>query len=265
MMDHLRVMIADDEAAARSRIRKLLSGDAGVQIVAEAASGKQAVAAVLEHAPDVLFLDVQMPGLDGFGVIEALPPDRLPAVVFVTAWDRYALRAFAARAVDYLLKPFDDERFAEALRNVRQRISEGRSAAMREMLLDLIAEARSAPPADAAEHPARGTERIPVPGRDGILLVDPGDVGWMEAAGDYVCLHAGATQHLVRGTLADFERRLAGRFARIHRSTLVRKDAVQRLTRRSHGDYDVTLEDGTVLRLTRQYRDVFARALGTRL
>jgi two-component system LytT family response regulator len=257
----LRIVIADDEAAARSRIRKLLRARAEFQVVAEATNGKQAVAAVLEHSPDVLFLDVQMPGLDGFGVIEALPVHRLPAVVFVTAYDQYALRAFAAQAVDYLLKPFDDERFGVALSNVRRRIREGRAEAMREALLDLISEVRAgrADAGGGAEQAA--PPRIPVPGRDGIVLVEVGEIAWIEAAGDYACLHAGATRHLIRGSLAELERRLGGRFVRIHRSALVRKDAVKKLSPRSHGDYDVMLEDGTTLRLTRQHRAAFGRAL----
>jgi len=256
----LRIVIADDEAAARSRIRKLLLAGSGCEVVAEAPNGKEAVAAVLEHAPDVLFLDVQMPGLDGFAVIQRLLPHRLPAIVFVTAYDRYALRAFEAQAVDYLLKPFDDERFEEALANARRRVREGRSDAMRETLRSLLAAAQAEP----ADHPERDA-RIPVPARDGIDFVEVGDVGWIEAADNYACLHAGSVRHLIRNSLTELERRFGGRFVRIHRSVLVRKDAVRRLSPRSHGDYDLTLDDGTVLRLTRQHRAAFARAMGMNL
>jgi len=301
MSELLRIVIADDEAAARSRIRKLLDRRAGFRVVAEAASGKQAVEAVLEHAPDVLFLDVQMPGLDGFAVIEHLPRARLPAVVFVTAYDQYALRAFEAQAVDYLLKPFDDERFTDALANIERRIREGRSDAMREALIELMRHARDAgrgedealggDAARGAERtqedraPGSGDEawagrverpgvvpeharhepplaRIAVPERDRIVLVEVADIAWIEAAGDYACLHAGAARHLVRSSLAELERKLGGRFVRIHRSALVRKDAVRHLEPRTHGDYDVTLADGTRLKLTRQHREAFARALG---
>lgn len=275
-MTGIRTVIADDEAAARSRIRKLLREEQDVTLAAEAASGPETLDAVRRYDPDLLFLDIQMPGMDGFGVLEALLDDssRLPVVVFVTAYDEYALRAFEARAIDYVLKPFDDERFREALNHARQRLRERRSDRIRRQVEALVEEARigGAPEGDAeASPPARarpgadGPSSIPVRRRGRILLVAADDVDWIEAAGDYVRLHAGGETFLVRNSMNEMAERLGERFLRIHRSTIVRMDAVKELSPRTHGDYEVVLRDGTRLRLSRSYREAAAKALDIEL
>ena len=270
MSEPIRTVIADDEAAARAHLRRLLRHRPDFAAVAEAASGRTALAAVRRHDPDVLFLDVQMPGLDGFDVVARLPPERLPCVVFVTAYDQYALRAFEAHAVDYLLKPFDDERFGRALDHVRRRVRERHSTAEQARLRALLARVRPGAAVDDAAGSAPAAahsrlRRIPIRRRDEIVLLDVDRVEWIEASGDYVRLHTRSESWLARVSLDELERRLGDRFARIHRSAMVRTEAVARLCPRTHGDYDVVLRDGSQLRLSRSYRGAFSRAMGVEL
>lgn len=269
----IRALIADDEAIARSRLRKLLREHDDIAVVGEAAGGREAVDAVRRHGPDLLFLDIQMPGVSGFGVLEALLADaaRLPAVIFVTAYDEYAIRAFEVQAVDYLLKPFDDARFHQALEHARQRLRQERSEELRQRfaaLLDERGEAASGRAGDTA--PSRASEPeepplIPVHRRGRIVLVEVPDIDWIEAAGDYVRLHVGDDTHLVRTSMSDIKEKVGEAFLRIHRSAIVRRDAVRELSPRTHGDYDVVLEDGTQLRLSRSYRDEVSEVLGIEL
>ena len=274
-MTVIRAVIADDETAARSRIRKLLRAQPDVLVAAEAASGPETLEVVRRHEPDLLFLDIQIPGMSGFGVLEALLADsgRLPAVVFVTAYDEYALRAFEARAVDYLVKPFDDERFRAAVDHARQRLRERRSDRIRRHLEALLEEARIGAGGEETEarRPAKDApdadrpSLIPVRRRGRILLVETGDVDWIEAAGDYVRLHAGDETYLVRSSMNEMAAKVGQGFLRIHRSTVVRMDAVKELSPRTHGDYQVVLRDGTLLRLSRSYRAAAAAALDIEL
>jgi two-component system LytT family response regulator len=236
----LRAVLVDDEPPARQKLERLLAPIDGVGVVAEAGDGLEAVRVIEDVRPDLVFLDVQMPGLDGFGVLEALDLPVLPRVIFVTAHDQHALRAFEVRALDYLLKPVDPERLSDTVERVLR---------------------PTAPPPDPrsalGELPGarRRLDRFLVRLRGRMILVPVGDVAWIGAAGNYVELHVGDEVHLVRGSLQELERRLPARFVRIHRSTVVNLNRVGELHPWSHGDWLVRLDDGTELRLSRRYRD----------
>src|SRR5215211_8060937 len=234
----IRAVIVDDEPLARRGIRARLERAGGYAIVAECASGREAIAAIREHAPSVVFLDVQMPGIDGFGVIEQVGADKMPVVIFVTAYDTHALRAFEAHAFDYLLKPIDDVRFATTLERARRRVVEReesevarRLAALMQDLRPALASAESAPThrPDAGE-PAPLPNRIVIRDRDRVLFVDVGDIDWIGADGDYVRIHAAGKSHLVRDTMVAMEQRLdATQFVRIHRSAIVNVARIREL------------------------------------
>lgn len=249
-MERITVLIVDDEPPARAKLRRFLAAEAGVEVVGEAESGTEAVAAIERLRPALVFLDVQMPGLDGFGVLaalgEALDSEPLPHVVFVTAFDEYALRAFEVNAVDYLLKPFDSARFRTALERAKERLQR-RGGGDVERIAALLAQVRPRP---------EYLERILVRGRDRAVFLELSEVRWFEAEQNYVRLHTAGGSHLVRGTLAALEERLDPRhFLRIHRSRIVNTAHVRELRPWSHGDYQVVLRDGTELTLSRRYRD----------
>jgi two-component system LytT family response regulator len=245
-------MIVDDEPPARERIRALLADERDVAILQECDSGLEAVSAIRELEPDLVFLDVQMPGLDGFGVLEALGQERVPVIVFVTAYDAYAVRAFEVHALDYLLKPFDRERFQATLE--RARLTLGDRA-------DEASEPVAVPLPDSAGRPPL---RRLLGRRDGRLIVlKAGEIDWVESAANYVSLHVGKESYLVRETLQSLEGRLDPElFIRIHRSTIVNLDRVQEIEPYFHGDYIVRLRDGQRLTLSRTYRDRVQRHLG---
>lgn len=256
----LRALIVDDEPLARERLRTLLKADPEVEIAAECADGRKAIAAIHKHAPDLVFLDVQMPEVDGFAVIEAVGPARMPAVIFVTAYDKYALRAFEVHALDYLLKPFDRERFTRALERAKTRLQHdaaGRSGELGPRLLALL---------EALKAGARPVERLVIKSGGRVIFLRAEEIDWIEAAGNYVRLHAGREAHLLRETMSALEARLdAGRFRRIHRSTMVQLDRIKEMQPDFHGDYQVLLRDGTRLTLSRTYREKFREFLGDSL
>lgn len=242
----LTALVVDDEAPARKRLRDLIAEEPGIRLLAECEDGPSAVDAIVELGPDVVFLDVQMPEMDGFQVLEAVGADRIRALVFVTAYDEYALAAFEARALDYLLKPFTRERFRETL----SRLESDRSADVTERLERLIAERDER------------LERIPV--RDGsrIRFVAAKDIDWIEGDGNYVRLHGGNEEHRVRGTLRAFAARLSHQgFARIHQSYVVNLDRVRELQPWSHGEFVVVLESGKKLVSSRTYSGALRRLL----
>ena len=270
----IRAIIVDDEPLARRGIRARLDRAGGYTIVAECASGREAVAAIREHAPNVVFLDVQMPGIDGFGVIEEIGADRMPVVIFVTAYDTHALRAFEAHAFDYLLKPIDDVRFATTLERTRRRVVEReesevarRLAALMQDLRPALAAAESAPTRrPEAGEPAPLPNRIVIRDRDRMLFIDVGDIDWISADGDYVRIHTAGKSHLVRDTMLAMEQRLdATQFVRIHRSAIVNVARIRELRPYSSREYAVILHDGTRLRLSRRYRDRLRGRFGDRL
>jgi two-component system LytT family response regulator len=243
----IRALIVDDEPLAREGLKIHLARDKDVTIAGEAGEGRRAVALIASLKPDLVFLDVQMPGLDGFQVVEAIAPTALPTVLFVTAYDQYAIKAFEVHAVDYLLKPFTEERFAAALQRAKEDIAARGSQDSRRRLLQLIADR-----AGAADH----LQRFVIRAGEGYRLVSAADVASFEAQGNYVRLKTGTGQHLLRITMAELERRLdPKRFARIHRSTMVNIDRIKEITPAWHGDFEVLLTDGQRLRLSRNFRD----------
>ena len=247
MPEVIRVIIADDEPLARERIRDLLEREPNIEVVAECPDGHAAAQAVQQLSPDLLFLDVQMPELDGFAVLEqaALPPGL--CIVFVTAYDEYALRAFDVHAADYLLKPFDRDRFQIALRRARTLLAGQQQLESTSQLLGLLRELRSN---------SHAPSRIPIKTDGRVLFLRPEQIDWLEAADNYVRVHTRTGSYLVRDTLNEFEARLdLDAFARIHRGTIVNMDRVKELRPLFHGEYTVLLEDGTRLTLSRRYRD----------
>ena len=244
----LRVAIVDDEAHARAAIRILLGRRAGIDVVAECRNGIEAVEVLQWVTVDLLLLDVQMPGLDGFGVIRALGPDRVPPTVFVTAFDKYALRAFEVEAVDYVLKPFDEARFLAAFDRARRRIDERRGA---QWARRLMATTANGSPAAAVPN----LSRLPVPVGNRVVFVDFDDIDWIQAADQYVILHVGAKEYLMRESLHRLARRLPReRFAQIHRSHVVNVARIKEIARLRKGDAQVTLAGGQLLRMSRRYR-----------
>jgi two-component system LytT family response regulator len=239
-----RVLIVDDELVARRRVRRLLAAEKEIAIAGECGDGASAVKMITDLAPDIAFIDVQMPELDGFDVVESVPPDKLPAIVFVTAFDRYALRAFEVHAIDYLLKPFTNERFHTALTRARERVAARDPRAAIGALVDHLRMTR--------RHPARIAVRV----GERSVVIDWRDVDWIEAADNYVRLHVGAKDFLLRETIAAIEAQLdPDRFARVHRSAIVQVDRIAEFQPSGHGDVDLVLRNGVRLTLTRTWRD----------
>lgn len=250
----IRTLIVDDEPLARERMRRFLASESELEVVGEAANGREAIGAVLQLAPDLMFLDIEMPELDGFGVIAALA-DKVPrAVVFATAFDQFAVKAFEVHAVDYLLKPFDAERLRETVRRVlaRLRSQSGPGAAAAPRLDGLLQEMK----ARSAALP----DRLVIKTDKRMLLMPVDEIDWVEADDNYVVLHAGKENHLQRETLSAMAERLpAEKFVRISRSTIVNIDRIKELQPLFHGEYAVILKNGTRLTLTRTYRESLVR------
>lgn len=259
-MNKPRALIVDDEAPARLRLRELLERTPSVGIAGECTSGASAVTAIRELKPDILFLDVQMPGMDGLQVLRKLPREGMPITIFVTAYDRYAMAAFEAHAQDYLLKPFSDERFARAVdRAIAQLdLRQGREVANRLLAMLNTGISGSAPSRTTFEN-----DRLAIKVSGRILLLEAREIDWVEAAGVYVELHVGKKVYLQRESITHLETRLAtARFVRIHRSTLVNLDRVRELAPATHGEFHVRLADGTELKLSRGYRQRVEDQLG---
>ncbi len=252
-MSSIRAVIVDDEGLARDTLELLLAGHHDIEIVKSCENGREAVAAIQAEHPDLVFLDIQMPELNGFEVIEKVGPENMPVVIFVTAYDQYALRAFEAQALDYLLKPFDDDRFEQALVRARSLIKQKKVGALSEQLAALVSDAattKKEPEEDAF------LQRITIKARGTIYFVKVEDIDWIEAAGDYVSIHVAGKTHLLRETMAGMVKKLDPRdFVRIHRSSIVRVDRVKEIKPYFHGDYIIYLLDGTELRLSRRYWD----------
>jgi two-component system LytT family response regulator len=248
-MAELRVLVVDDEPLVRKGIRVFLEREAGVRVLGEARDGEEAVERIRELRPDLVLLDVQMPGMDGLAVVEALEPEERPAIVFVTAHSDYAIRAFDMHAVDYLLKPFDAERFATALHRARARMAEGKVDRL-EALLATLQPARAYP------------ERLLLKHEGTVVVVPAHDVDWIEAADNYVNVHARTGRYMVRESLKQIETRLdPARFARAHRSAIVNLSRVKSLNPLTAGEYIITLTTGTRLTLSRGCRDQFKSRL----
>jgi two-component system LytT family response regulator len=253
----INTVIVDDEPLARDAIRLRLKEQADIRVVGEASNGFEAVKLIEELKPDVVFLDVKMPQLDGFEVIDRVSSVHLPIVVFVTAYDRFAIRAFETHALDYLLKPFTAERFAAALNRARLAVANAGDQETHQRLIALLDRERPVQSASSTPRVNRPSYlvRLAVRRNQRITLIRVDDVEWIESSANYARLHVRGDSHLVRMTMAELEQRLdPGRFARIHRSTIVRIDSVKEIVPEQHGDFTLTLNDGTGLRMSRNYR-----------
>jgi two-component system LytT family response regulator len=248
----LTTLIVDDEELARRGLKTRLQQIPRVEIAGMCSSGQEAVDAIRNFAPDLVLLDIQMPGLDGFDVIERVGPEAMPLVIFITAYDEHALRAFDVHALDYLLKPIDEDRFQESLSHARRRLSEQEAGALGNRLEALLNEASGAPPEDD-DGP---TERFVVKQGGRIRFVEADAIRWIEAAGDYVRLHTDDKAHLLRETMKGMEDQLdPDRFLRIHRSTIINTAHLEELRPYGNSEYIAVLDDGTERKLSRTYRD----------
>jgi two-component system, LytTR family, response regulator len=262
--DHpLRVLVADDEPLARQRIEDLLRGERGVTIVGTADSGPATIDAIRSTRPDLVFLDVQMPGVTGLDVVRALGGE-MPLTIFVTAYDRHAIEAFDLAAVDYLVKPYDDERFEQALARARRRLELEEVARLREQLLAALGGAPAPSPAPPPQAGGDGwLERIPVESRGKVRVVPAAEVDYIVSDGPYAELHVGDRRHIIREAMQTLEERLdPARFLRIHRSAIVQLDRIDSLLRQPNGDVEVQLKNGVKLRVSRSRREELERRLG---
>jgi two-component system, LytTR family, response regulator len=257
-MREIRAVIADDEPLARRGIRQLLATEEGVAVVAECRDGAETLCALETLSPDLLLLDVQMPELDGFGVVRARGVDRMPMVVFVTAYDEFALRAFDAHALDYLVKPVSEDRFAIAMRRVRERLQSSDALELTRHLADFLRARGVESPEIAAAADSRGARRLIVPTSTGELVLDVDEIDWIQADDYYAAIHAHGRRHLIRESLASLEERLDPHvFVRVHRSAIVRIDRVRELRSGKTGSTDamVVLKDGTRVPVSRRRKE----------
>ena len=246
-MKKIRTLVVDDEPLARERVVGFLSAEPDIEIVGQCRDGEEAATAIVDHTPDLVFLDVQMPAMNGFEVIEAVGNERMPLVIFVTAYDQHALKAFQVRALDYLLKPFDRERFQEALQRARAHIQRDETGDLGRRLLAIVKDLRR----DAPK-----TDRLVVKSGGRLFFLRTDEIDWIEAAGNYVRLHVGTTSHLLRETMNAIESRLdAEKFFRIHRCRIVNMERIQEMQPWLNGEYAVVLQNGTRLTLSRGYRE----------
>jgi two-component system LytT family response regulator len=267
MLGKIKVLIVDDEPLARDKIRGMLKGKEDMEIVGEAGNGKEAVSAIRKHEPDLLFLDVQMPEMDGFGVLQTIGPSLLPMVVFVTAYDRYALQAFEVYALDYLLKPFDRERFEKALARARTQLDQEKRKDLTQGLQALMDElSRIRQGAPAAKPGPKYLERLAIKASGRIFFLRTQEIDYIESEGNYVRVHAGKESHLIREAMSVLETQLdPKKFLRIHRCTIVNVDRIQELQPWFHGEYRVILRNGVQLTLSRSYREKLREFLGKNL
>ena len=253
-MKKIKVLVADDEPLARERLSGLLSQESDIEMVGQARDGEEAVTAIHDDSPDLVFLDVQMPQMNGFDVIEAVGSDKMPLVIFVTAYDQHALKAFQVRALDYLLKPFDRERFTDALQRARKQLERDETGDLGRRLLALVKDLRRDQPR---------SDRLVVKSGGRLFFLRTDEIDWVEAAGNYVRLHVGPASHLLRETMNAIEGRLdPEKFFRIHRSRIVNMERIQELQPWLNGEYAVLLRTGTRLTLSRGYREKLQDRLG---
>jgi two-component system LytT family response regulator len=250
----IRTLIVDDEPLARKRLRELLRDDPQIEIVGEYANGSEAIEAARNLLPDLIFLDVQMPELDGVTVSELIGGEDGPLVIFVTAYDQYAVRAFDVRAVDYLLKPFDRSRFTQSLQRAKEQIRENQNRVVNHQILELLNELKEKP---------RYLDRLIIKTNERVFVLKTDEIDWIEAEGNYVRVHFGKQSSLIRETLSHLSSQLDPRkFPRIHRSRLVNIDRIQELQPWSHHNYRIILRNGTQLALSRSYREQLYQLLG---
>jgi two-component system LytT family response regulator len=263
-MAEIRALIADDEPLARRGIRQLLEAHPDVIVAGECRNGRETLRSLHTLQPDLIFLDVQMPQLDGFGVLRAFGAERMPAVVFVTAYDEFAVRAFEAHALDYLVKPVSEARFAEALRHVRERLRSDKALELARKLEALLAThaQRDEGPESSASRPARPVRRLVVPTATAELVLDTSEIDWIQAEDYYAAIYALGKRHLIRESLASLEQRLDPTcFVRVHRSAIVSLDRVRELRSTGLGEWIVVLRDGTRVPVSRRRRERVAEMI----
>lgn len=256
----IRTLIVDDEPLARRGLELRLSHHPDIEIVGQAGNGREAFHAISALKPELMFLDVQMPGVDGFELLRAVPATLMPLTVFVTAYDQYALAAFAASALDYLLKPVEDARLDQALDRAREQLVKRAASDQCERLLKLIATLSNSPGLSLADavsgEAAQKTDKLAIKDGQRIVRLDIEAIQWIDAAGDYMCIHAGADTHVLRATMHDLEQRLdPRRFQRVHRSTIVNLARVREMRPHLNGEYFLVLDSGHQLKLSRSYKD----------
>jgi two-component system LytT family response regulator len=250
----IRTLIVDDESIARDRVKRFLGAEPDIEIVGECGNGAEAVTAIQTLAPDLVFLDVQMPEMNGFEVLKTVGAENIPAVVFATAYDQFAIRAFEVHALDYLLKPFNKDRFRRAVRHAREKIRHSRAGRVDDKLLALLQNIQ-----DGQKY----IERLVVKSSGRVYFLKTDEIDWVEASGNYVSLHAGRETHLLRDTMNNLEGKLdPNAFLRIHRSRLINIDRIKELHPLFNGDYTVVLRDGTELTMSRTYRDRLLKLVG---
>ena len=255
----ISALIVDDEPLARQNIRLLLKEDSEIELIGECGSGAEALKVIQKYSPDLLFLDIQMPLMSGFEVLEKIDAEKIPAIIFVTAFDQYAIRAFEVHALDYLLKPFDDARFEKALRQAKKQIEQREINQLSKRLVRLL-EDRDAQP-NKARTPTY-LSRLMVKSASRVFFLKVDEIDWIEAADYYVKLHVGAKSHLLRETMSDMEAKLdPEKFLRIHRSAIVNLDRVKEMHAHFNGEYLVILHDGTELKLSRSRREQLQQML----
>jgi two-component system, LytTR family, response regulator len=259
----ITTIIVDDEELARRGIELRLAEHTDIKIVAQCANGREALEAIAHHQPQLMFLDIQMPGISGFDVVACTPQESMPIVVFVTAFDQYALNAFEAQALDYLLKPINEVRFRQTLDRVRDLIEQRSAIVQREQLMGLLAKTHGAAALDAASLHREALDRtreyaeiLPIRDDSDTVRVSVASIDWIDAAGDYMCVHAEGRTYVLRETMKSLESILDPKvFQRVHRSTIVNISRVRRLRPHTNGEYFLTLEDGQEIKLSRSYRD----------
>ncbi len=260
----IRALVVDDESLAREALLVMLKDDPEMEVIGECRNGKEAVTAIRQQSPDVVFLDIQMPEMDGFQVVEEIGAKRMPVTVFVTAYDKYALRAFEAHALDYLLKPFDHDRFNTALQRAKTFVQQQKLGEISESLFAVLQDMKlktGESPTDADNRkPERAAQKEPI---DRVVIKSSGriyflkieEIDWVEGAGDYLSLHSGSQTHLIRETMGNFHAKLdSQKFLRIHRSTIVNIERIKDIEHLVKGDYIITLTSGIRLKASRGYR-----------
>ena len=256
----LRAILVDDEGLARRGLKIRLDQLGGVEVIGECKNGREAIALISADQPDVVFLDIQMPGMDGFDVVRELQADNMPMIVFVTAFDQYAVNAFDVHAVDYVLKPVDEDRLRAAVDKVREQLDQQRASNRKQQLLELIMNmtGKSEQGVNALVEGGGRTfpKKLTIRDGDQITIVPVADIDWVDAAGDYMCVHASGQTHVMRITMKDLERQLdPSVFQRIHRSTLININRIVKLISHINGEFFVTLNSGARLKMSRTYKD----------
>jgi two-component system, LytTR family, response regulator len=253
-MEKIRVCVIDDEPIACRKVQRLLKEDLEIEVVQVCNNGEKAREAIQTHHPDLIFLDVQMPEMDGFEVLKSLKIEKLPYVVFVTAYDSYAIQAFRVHALDYLLKPFDKKEFLETLKRAKAQVKRDRAKGGTSDLKDLLKEMTSRPPF---------AERLVIKSYGKIIFLKVDEIDWIEAQGKYELVHAGKQSHLIREGMSKLEAELDPRkFVRIHKSTIVNVDRIEHLQPLFHADFRAILRNGTALTISRRYRERLEELLG---